>query len=54
MVVVTILFFASLVRKDFKKRLHEYGVQSLTEILLSMKNSTLISAKAAAKQATAN
>lgn len=35
MVVVIILFFLGLVRNDFRKRLNEYGMQSLTEILVS-------------------
>lgn len=36
MVIVILLFFISLVRKDFKKRIRLYGVQSLSEILISL------------------
>ncbi|MFC1655243.1 metallophosphoesterase [Patescibacteria group bacterium] len=36
MVVVILLFFMSLVRKDFQKRLRSYGVQSLSEVVVSI------------------
>ncbi|MBN1494721.1 metallophosphoesterase [Candidatus Peregrinibacteria bacterium] len=39
MVVVILLLFASLLRKDFNKRLRGYGVQSLSDILLSKQRS---------------
>jgi len=35
MVVVILLFFISLLRKGFQKRLNEYGIQSLTDIIVS-------------------
>lgn len=38
MVIVSILLFASVLRRDFQKRLNEYGLQSLTEILVSKKH----------------
>jgi len=38
MVVVTLLFFASLLRRGFQKRLNEFGLQSLSEILISRKH----------------
>jgi UDP-2,3-diacylglucosamine pyrophosphatase LpxH len=49
MVVVILLFFVSLVRKDFIKRLRSYGVQSLTEILLSLQEAYRKRAKAVCK-----
>lgn len=38
MVVVILLFVFSLLRKGFHKRLHEYGLQSLTDVLVSRKH----------------
>jgi len=39
MVIVILLLFVSLLRKDFQKRLREYGIQSLSEILISKQRS---------------
>lgn len=38
MVVVILLFIFSLIKKGFQKRLNEYGIQSLTDIIVSRKH----------------
>ncbi len=36
MVIIILIFFMSLLRKDFRKRLRSYGVQSLSEVVISL------------------
>jgi len=47
--VVVLLFIISLLRKDFSKRLHQYGIQSLHEIIISKTRSFAEHAEAVVK-----